>query len=44
MERLRKKMYEIYKNDPNDSQILIVSQELDALLNELDRVENKENK
>ncbi|MCP3032884.1 aspartyl-phosphate phosphatase Spo0E family protein [Halobacillus sp. A1] len=42
IEVLRKKMYETYENNPNDSQILVISQALDKLLNELElAVKNK---
>ncbi|WP_258953990.1 aspartyl-phosphate phosphatase Spo0E family protein [Thalassobacillus devorans] len=45
MELLRKKMYQTYENNPQDSQILAISQSLDELLNELDRcLREKSNK
>ncbi|MCA0972016.1 aspartyl-phosphate phosphatase Spo0E family protein [Halobacillus litoralis] len=34
IEQLRKRMYQIYVDDPEDDQLLKVSQELDVLLNE----------
>ncbi|WP_404455122.1 aspartyl-phosphate phosphatase Spo0E family protein [Virgibacillus necropolis] len=34
IEETRKKMYETYENNPNDPQILTISQSLDVLLNE----------
>ncbi|MFC7319268.1 aspartyl-phosphate phosphatase Spo0E family protein [Halobacillus campisalis] len=42
IEVLRKKMYQAYENNPYDSQILVISQALDKLLNELElAVKNK---
>ncbi|MCP3032877.1 aspartyl-phosphate phosphatase Spo0E family protein [Halobacillus sp. A1] len=42
IEVLRKKMYQTYENNPYDSQILVISQTLDKLLNELElAVKNK---
>ncbi|MFC7062351.1 Spo0E family sporulation regulatory protein-aspartic acid phosphatase [Halobacillus seohaensis] len=37
IEQTRQKMYRAYKNNPNDPQVLIISQTLDMLLNELER-------
>lgn len=36
IEYTRKKMYLTYKNNPKDPQVLVISQELDKLLNEFD--------
>jgi len=44
IENLRKKMYQTYENNPNDSQILTISQSLDQLLNELERTSKHEKK
>ncbi|CDQ20531.1 Spo0E like sporulation regulatory protein [Halobacillus karajensis] len=36
IEELRSHMYEIYKNNPEDEELLKISQELDELLNRRD--------
>ncbi|WP_274380128.1 aspartyl-phosphate phosphatase Spo0E family protein [Lederbergia galactosidilytica] len=41
MEILRRKMYEKYERDPHDPEILIISQMLDELLNDLQSKRNK---
>ncbi|WP_084315688.1 aspartyl-phosphate phosphatase Spo0E family protein [Thalassobacillus devorans] len=35
IEALRQEMYQLYKNDPSDPQLVTVSQILDQLLNKL---------
>ncbi|SEA37831.1 Spo0E like sporulation regulatory protein [Thalassobacillus cyri] len=35
IEALREEMYQLYKNDPTDPQLVSVSQSLDQLLNKL---------
>ncbi|GGP07385.1 hypothetical protein GCM10011346_03160 [Oceanobacillus neutriphilus] len=41
IEAKRKEMYAVYEKDPNDPNLLIISQSLDNLLNQLDRISNK---
>ncbi|WP_430789790.1 Spo0E family sporulation regulatory protein-aspartic acid phosphatase [Virgibacillus flavescens] len=36
IENTREKMYRAYENNPMDPQVLVISQELDKLLNEFD--------
>ncbi|GGF22770.1 hypothetical protein GCM10010954_21980 [Halobacillus andaensis] len=44
IEALRTKMYKTYENNPNDPQLLAISQSLDKLLNELERSMRNEKK
>ncbi|MFG6147479.1 Spo0E family sporulation regulatory protein-aspartic acid phosphatase [Halobacillus sp. B23F22_1] len=44
IEVLRTKMYKTYENNPNDPQLLAISQSLDKLLNELERSKRNEKK
>ncbi|GGF15181.1 hypothetical protein GCM10010954_12240 [Halobacillus andaensis] len=44
IEVLRTKMYKTYENNPNDPQLLAISQSLDKLLNELERSMRNEKK
>ncbi|MCM3398128.1 aspartyl-phosphate phosphatase Spo0E family protein [Oceanobacillus profundus] len=39
IEQLRVKMYHASKDNLNDNKVIEISQELDALLNELDKLE-----
>lgn len=41
IEAKRKEMYAAYEKDPNDPNLLRISQSLDKLLNQLDRISNK---
>ncbi|MCT1902134.1 aspartyl-phosphate phosphatase Spo0E family protein [Oceanobacillus sojae] len=41
IEAKRKEMYAVYEKDPNDPNLLKISQSLDNLLNQLDRISNK---
>ncbi|WP_139343270.1 Spo0E family sporulation regulatory protein-aspartic acid phosphatase [Virgibacillus siamensis] len=41
IEETRKRMYKTYENDPNDPQVLSISQSLDILLNKYDRALKK---
>ncbi|GEN87716.1 aspartyl-phosphate phosphatase Spo0E family protein [Oceanobacillus sp. FSL W8-0428] len=41
IEAKRKEMYAAYEKDPNDPNLLKISQSLDNLLNQLDRISNK---
>ncbi|HLR67691.1 aspartyl-phosphate phosphatase Spo0E family protein [Virgibacillus alimentarius] len=38
IEETRKMMYETYEKNPNDPEILFISQKLDVLLNKYDRL------
>ncbi|MFC4558255.1 Spo0E family sporulation regulatory protein-aspartic acid phosphatase [Virgibacillus kekensis] len=40
IESTRRKMYQIYKDNPTDHRLLLISQELDQLLNQLERASN----
>ncbi|MBO0992845.1 aspartyl-phosphate phosphatase Spo0E family protein [Bacillus sp. J14TS2] len=42
IELLRRKMYQKYEQDPNDPEILMISQMLDKLLNDLQSRQNRE--
>ncbi|WP_240339635.1 aspartyl-phosphate phosphatase Spo0E family protein [Halobacillus ihumii] len=44
IEVLRVKMYKTYENNPNDPQLITISQSLDKLLNELERTTQNEEK
>ncbi|WP_371925920.1 Spo0E family sporulation regulatory protein-aspartic acid phosphatase [Halobacillus sp. A5] len=44
VELVRKKMYKVYENNPNDPQLFAISQSLDKLLNELERTMQNEKK
>ncbi|GGC76951.1 hypothetical protein GCM10007216_04320 [Thalassobacillus devorans] len=44
IEALRTKMYKTYENNPNDPQLLAISQLLDKLLNELEQSLRNEEK
>ncbi|MFQ3544096.1 aspartyl-phosphate phosphatase Spo0E family protein [Halobacillus rhizosphaerae] len=41
IEDLREMMYEIYNNDPQDEELITISQELDSLLNKWRDYQNK---
>ncbi|MFD1018280.1 aspartyl-phosphate phosphatase Spo0E family protein [Thalassobacillus hwangdonensis] len=43
IEKMRKKMYDVYMKDPKDPDVVVVSQELDKLLNNLMDLINKQN-
>nr|WP_223280666.1 aspartyl-phosphate phosphatase Spo0E family protein [Virgibacillus halodenitrificans] len=41
IEETRQKMYEAYKNDPQNPEVLAISQTLDDLLNKLERLKRE---
>lgn len=44
IEIMRKKMYEIYEKNPEDPELLAISEKLDVLLNRYDRLRKKRTK